>query len=302
MRSLNSTNSTFSWLQEILARGDLDRLEECLEASDQITRQAYARMTLDEHHLWARHTSTECRQIIEYCGIHEGHSVLDFGCGAGRHAIELAKSGIRATGVDYAGVLIQKAESMVQQQHMSGTRFVEADCREVQLGERFDAAACLYDVVGTYADRDENSKVLANLAEHLKPGAYALVSVMNLALTKRRARHVFSIKREPDKLLELPPSDTMEATGDVFDPAYYILDEDSNVVYRKERFTRGSDLPTELLVRDRRFSMEEIAAMCNEAGLNVEWVRLVRAGRWDEALDEHDDRAKEILVLCRKLP
>ena len=273
-----------------------------LEASDQITRQAYARMTLDDDHLWTRHAVTECDRIVEYCGIELGHSVLDFGCGAGRHAIELAKSGIRVTGVDYAGNLVRKAESMVQQQNLSGTRFVEADCREVQLGERFDAAVCLYDVVGTYADREGNFLVLANLAHHLKPGGFALVSVMNLALTKRRARHVFSIEQDPGRLLELPPSDTMETTGDVFDPAYYMLDEDSSVVYRKEQFTMGSDLPTELIVRDRRFTAAEIAALCSDAGLNVVWTRPVRAGRWHQRLDEHDDRAKEILVLCRKDP
>ena len=295
-------NLAFGRLQEILVRADLHRLQEYLEASDRVTRQAYARMTLDDDHLWAGHTVKESQQIVEYCRVEAGHSVLDFGCGAGRHAIELAKSGIRVTGVDYVGNFVRKAESKAQQLGVSGTRFVEADCQEVQLDEVFDAAVCLYDMVGTYADREANYSILANLAEHLKPGAYALVSVMNLALTKRRARHVFSMTREPDKLLELPPSGTMEATGDVSDPGYYILDEENNVVYRKEQFTKGSGLPTELIVRDRRFSTEEIAAMCNEAGLSAVWTRPVRAGRWHQRLDEHDDGAKQLLVLCRKPP
>ena len=272
-----------------------------LEASDQITKQAYARMTLDDDHLWAGHTVKESREIIQYCRVEPGHSVLDFGCGAGRHAIELAKSGARVTGVDYVGKFIRKAESDVQRLGVSGTRFVKADCRDVKLDEVFDAAVCLYDVVGTYADRESNSRVLANLALHLKPGGFALVSVMNLALTKRRARHVFSMTKEPDKLLKLPPSNTMEATGDIFDPAYYMLDEENNVVYRKEQFTSGSDLPAEVIVRDRRFSTDEITTLCNGAGLTVVWTRLIRAGRWDDPLDENDDRAKEILVLCRKL-
>ena len=36
--------------------------------------------------------------------------------------------------------------------------------------------------------------------------------------------------------------------------------------------------------------------------LEVVWTRFVRAGRWHEALAEDDDRAKEILVLCRTHP
>ena len=272
-----------------------------LAASDHIVRQAYARMQLNEDHRWARHAIQETRQIIEYCGIAAGQSVLDFGCGTGRHALALARSGIRVTGVDYVPDLIKKAETVARQQNLSGTRFVHADCREATLGERFDAAVCLYDVVGTYADWKENFRILANLAAHLKPGGMALVSVMNLALTRRKARHFFSLQRDPDKLLELPPSCTMETTGDVFNPDYYMLDEDSNVVYRREQFTRGTELPAELIVRDRRFSAAEVAAMCEDAGLEVVWTRFVRAGRWHEALAEDDDRAKEILVLCRTL-
>ena len=113
------------------------------------------------------------------------------------------------------------------------------------------------------------------------------------------------MRREPNRLLALPPSRIMETTGDVFDPEFYMLDEDSNVVYRREQFKAGRDLPAELIVRDRRFSREEIEAMCAESGLDVVWTRFVRAGRWerwDDPLDEHDDRAKEILLLCRARP
>ena len=271
-----------------------------LEASDQITQRAYARMTLDHEHRWASHTKKESREIIEYCRVEPGQAVLDFGCGAGRHAIELAQSGIRVTGVDYADALIEKAKSKAQQLGRMETRFESADCRDVQLDEVYDAAVCLYDVVGTYADLKSNSRLVANLADHLKPGGYALISVMNLVLTKRRARHVFSMTEEPDRLLQLPPSDIMETTGEIFDPDYFMLDEDSAMVYRKEQFTRGSDLPTEVIVRDRRFSAKEIASLCSDAGLKVVWTRPVRAGRWEQRLDEQDDGAKEILVLCRK--
>ena len=180
---------TFSDQDQILLTSQ--EISSMLEASDQITRQAYSRMRVNDDHFWARHAASESRQIMGYCRLQPGHSVLDFGCGAGRHAIELARSGLRVTGVDYVGAFVEKAESVARQQRVSGTRFVEADCRKVRLDEHFDAALCLYDVVGTYADRAENFELLVNLASHLKPGGFALVSVMNLALTRRRARHVF---------------------------------------------------------------------------------------------------------------
>ena len=67
-------------------------------------------------------------------------------------------------------------------------------------------------------------------------------------------------------------------------------------------FTKGKEIHTELIVRDRRFSKEEIKEMCNKAGLEVVWTRFVRAGRWQESLAECNHQAKEILLLCRRCP
>lgn len=289
---------TFADQEQILLTSE--EINSMLAASGQIAIQAYSRMLLNSDHRWAQHTPKESAQIVEYCGIKPGQSVLDFGCGTGRHAINLAGLGARVTGVDYVEAFIGKAKSLARQQQVSGTCFVNADCRDVRLEQCFDAVLCLYDVVGTYADPEENTRILINIWHHLKPEGLALLSVMNLTLTRRRAKHLFSIQKEPNKLLQLGPSRTMETTGDIFDPDFYMLDEETSLVYRKEQFTQGKELPTELVVRDRRFSKEEIQEMCIKAGLEVVWTRFVRAGRWHQPLDEHDDHAKEILLLCRK--
>ena len=291
---------TFSDQEQL--RWTSEELNSMLEASDQITVQAYSRMLLNSEHHWAQHTCKESSEIIEYCQIKPGQSVLDFGCGTGRHAIRLAKLGARVTGVDYVEAFVEKAKSQVPRQLVHEPRFIFADCRDVKLEQCFDAVLCLYDVIGTYADTEENTKILTNIAHHLKPKGWALLSVMNLTVTRMRAKRFFSIEREPNKLLELRPSRIMESTGDIFDPDYYLLDEDTSVVYRKEQFTEGKELPTELLVRDRRFSKEEITEMCNKAGLEVVWTKFVRAGRWQEPLAECDPQAKEILLLCRRCP
>ena len=46
-----------------------------LEASDQITSQAYSRMRLNDDHRWARHAARETPQIVEYCRLEHGQSV-----------------------------------------------------------------------------------------------------------------------------------------------------------------------------------------------------------------------------------
>jgi 2-polyprenyl-3-methyl-5-hydroxy-6-metoxy-1,4-benzoquinol methylase/GNAT superfamily N-acetyltransferase len=273
-------------------------LEQMLLASDAVTKHAYSRMVGE--HPWAKHTPAEVRFVMENCMVRRGSSVLDFGCGTGRHAIGLASLGVNVTGIDYLEPFISAARREAFSRSLGSATFEIADCRDVVLAESFDAGICLYDVVGSYADDQDNFQILKNLVRHIRPGGYVLLSVMNMELTERRAKNWFSIDSEPDKLLTLPPSNTMEKTGDVFDPDCYLIDRETRVVYRKEQFTEGNNLPEELLVRDRRYTQDQIKRSCQQAGLDIVWSRFVRAGRWHEPLARLDDHAKEILVLCRR--
>lgn len=276
-------------------------IERMLAASDQITAQAYSRMVLTPGQRWTRHTDAEAQQIAKYCGLRQGARILDLGCGIGRHVHSLAARGIDATGIDYIDSFIHQAREEAHRRGLTLAHFKVDDCRSSALNEEFDAILCLYDVLGTYVEQAQNYLILENIYRHLKPGGNALLSVMNYELTANAAKWRFSLREQPDRLLELPPSQAMEATGDVFDPDHYMIDtSDAGVVYRKEQFTQGSSLPIELIVRDRRFRKLEIEEMCRIVGLDVSWSRYVRAGAWDSTLSSTDRGAKEILLLCKR--
>jgi len=277
-----------------------EEIELMLIAADQITQRAYARMSLSEDHAWAQHTGSETDTIAAELRLTTGCQVLDFGCGDGRHDIALARRGIDVTGVDYVGARVRQAAERAQRLNLDTARFVEGDVRNIDLGKRYDAAICLYDVVGTYADDTENFRILENLRRHLKPGGRCLLSVMNLHATLAIAKYKFNLKETPDALLKLPASHTMERTGDIFDPEYFLVDTASGVVYRKEQFDRGRSLPEELIVRDRRYTKESIIQLCQDAGFRIVWARYVRAGTWH--IDRNAESAKEILVLCESAP
>jgi 2-polyprenyl-3-methyl-5-hydroxy-6-metoxy-1,4-benzoquinol methylase len=280
---------------------DEKELQEMLLASDEITKQAYSRMQPQwKSHKWAQFAKEEVEFILRNCGIPRGSAVLDFGCGDGRHAREFARDGFEVTAVDYVQESVGVGRNPFGCEDSLGIKFRTGDCRTTEIGKRFDLGICLYDVIGSYADDSDNIEILKNLTRHISDGGYVFFSVMNMELTERLAKNWFSISCDPDKLLSLPPSNIMERSGNVFNPDFYLIDRDKRIIYRKEQFSTGDKLFEELLVRDRRYTTEEVIHMCNLAGLKVEWTRFVRAGHWDEPLDRNSDKAKEILVMCRK--
>lgn len=271
-----------------------------LEASEDVAKHAYSRMLLDSpSQKWTAHTPAETEFIAKTCSLPAGGRILDFGCGLGRHAIALAQMGYDITGVDYVSEFVISANDESKAKGLNA-RFISGDCRTVYIDGCFDLILSLYDVIGTFAENDENIKIVQNISRHLRSGGKALISVMNHELTERRAKTTFDIKTEYNKLLELDASKTMEQTGDIFNPDYYLLDNKAQVVYRREQFANGGSLPVELIVRDRRFIKEEIEGICRSVGLKVVWSRFVRAGKWDVPLEREDNNAKEILILCEK--
>jgi 2-polyprenyl-3-methyl-5-hydroxy-6-metoxy-1,4-benzoquinol methylase/GNAT superfamily N-acetyltransferase len=276
-----------------------EEVEMMLTLSDSYTKQAYGRMTLSPQHAWMQHAAGETSSIAAMCGLQRGESVLDLGCGQGRHAIELAKMGCEVQGIDYLQSLVEQATVEARKNGVSANAtFAVHDCRTVRLGREFDAVVCLYDVVGTYAENQHNQAIIETAFKHTRPGGHFVVSAMNYEYTLRRANNKFSFATEPNRILTLPASSTMERTGNVFDPNFYLVDTMTQVVYRREQFSQGSALPTELIVRDRRFRMTELQEMCRRAGYDILEARVVNAGQWD--VTKNLDEGKEIVIVCTK--
>lgn len=272
-------------------------VRQMLDASEDIVQQAYSRMTLDSGHKWQRHTDAEVDFIMQQCHLSAGDSILDVGCGAGRHSIAAAHRGLKVTGVDFCAPLIERA---VAAAIGTTTIFRVMDFRQRSLDMEFDAIVCLYDVIGSAVGRKSELQLLRNIKKHLRPGGYAVISVMNLTMTRKNATQLFSLEKEPNRLLELRPSKTMESSGDVFNPDFYMLDEAEGIVYRKEQFSEGRHLPAELIVRDRRYTKTSIAAVAKAVDFEVVECRCVHAGGWDKDLAEDHDSAKEILLVLRR--
>lgn len=101
-------------------------------------------------------------------------TILDLGCGTGRHDIELLRAGHRVHGVDLSSQMLEIARARVSENTPAlaeRATFQVGDIRDVSAGDTFDAVFCLFHVL-CYLHRDEDIlAAFANARRHAKPGA-----------------------------------------------------------------------------------------------------------------------------------
>ena len=109
----------------------------------------------------------EARYIHELVTKHRpgARTVLDLGCGTGRHAQLLAERDYQLTGVDLS-------EEMLKVARESGPQlsFVQGDVRSVRLGKTFDVVLSLFHVMSYQTTNADLRAALSTVREHLAPG------------------------------------------------------------------------------------------------------------------------------------
>lgn len=95
-------------------------------------------------------------------------TVLDLGCGTGRHASLLAERGYEVVGVDRSPAMLAEARARA----VSGgrTEFVEGDLRTLRLQREFDVVISLFHVMSYQTTNADLLAALATLRAHLAPG------------------------------------------------------------------------------------------------------------------------------------
>lgn len=302
---LGCIQSGCEWLglifNEQLARYNKKRFVDYILFSEKNVFDAYDRMQQVSQR-WNKGAREEVMTILRmYPNMRRDISILDLGCGTGRHCIEFARHGFNdVVGVDKLSKVIEYAKQSAKDENIP-ISFVQGDVREyVGKVGGCDIVLCLYDVIGTYRYEWDNELILLNIRKHLKVGGLAIISVMNMDLTENIVgNNKFSISRDPKRLLDLPATSAMQTSGNVFHKDM-IINTDDGLVYHKEQFHDDKGLDAEYVIADKRYTKEEFSEKLLAYGFDILEARYVRAGAWHNILTKDDVNAKEILFVVKK--
>lgn len=115
----------------------------------------------------------EARQllrIIRRALGHPGSTLLDVGCGTGRH-LEQFRHEFAVAGVDVSGPMLSVARRRLGR----GVPLTQGDMRTFDLGRRFDVVVCLFSAIGYMPRKTDRDRAIANIFRHVEPGGVALI-------------------------------------------------------------------------------------------------------------------------------
>jgi 2-polyprenyl-3-methyl-5-hydroxy-6-metoxy-1,4-benzoquinol methylase len=232
---------------------------------------AHAPVYLDN--VFTKNTSREVDFLLEELALQPGGSLLDVGCGTGRHSIELATRGYAVTGLDLSAEMLAQAKQRAQAAGVQ-VNWVRADAARFSLSGRYDAAIGLCEgSLGLLGQADDPIEqplaILRNISRSLKPQARALLTVLNGAAMIRRHTN----------------DDVREGR---FDPLLMVA---------SSAHSPREGLPA-IPLRERAFVPTELVLMCRLAGMSVINVWGGTAGNWGRRALDLDEI--EIMIVARK--
>ncbi len=226
-----------------------------------------------EENIFTKNTVVEVDFLLEELALQPGASILDVGCGTGRHSVELAKRGFAVTGLDLSSEMLALAAASAKAAGMN-VNWIRADATRFSLPGMFDAAVCLcegaFGLLGRADDPiGQPLSILRNVSQALKPEAKAVFTVLNAAYMLRRYtnKDVAEGRFDPLSMVEmseLPPREGLPSVS----------------------------------VRERAFTGTELRLLFRLAGMSVLNLWGGTAGNWGRRALDLDEI--EIMVVARK--
>jgi SAM-dependent methyltransferase len=121
-----------------------------------------------------------------------GSSILDLGCGSGRHSRCLASMGFDVTGLDLSAESI----NLARQSECSNLHYRRQDMRQPFGTDTFHHVFNLFTSFGYFENPAEDLTVIQNVANSLKEGGHLVLDYMNVVHVQSRLKEEEAIERD----------------------------------------------------------------------------------------------------------
>jgi SAM-dependent methyltransferase len=145
-------------------------------------------------------TPDEALGVMNLLKLKGGDSLLDSCCGFGRHALELARRGLKVTGVDRQESYIREAREAAAREGLD-VEFIQANSLDFIREECFQGAMNFFSSFGYFDDPEEEEEAVRNIHASLKPGGSFLIDVEGKELLARDYREREWFERNGFKIL-----------------------------------------------------------------------------------------------------
>ena len=223
--------------------------------------QAYLRYS------FTKGTNQELDFLVPALGLQPGMSVLDVGCGPGRHSRELARRGMLAHGIDISSRFIEIAQTDAP----PGAIFQTLDARGLDFVGAYDAVICLCQgAFGLMTANGDDELILKKMSKALKPGG-------KLALSAFSAYFVVKY---------------FDGNGEA------TFDADTGVNHERTEVRNEAGTAKEVDLWTGCYTPRELRVLCRNAGLTVDSISSVEPGAY--GLETPTVETPEFLVLAHR--
>ena len=230
------------------------------------------------HQLYANRDEQEAaafiNAMVEYLQPEQGASVLDLGCGNGRHSRQLAGKGLQVTGIDLAASSIAFAKN----KSTPGTHFYRHDMRMPFGNSLFDIVFNFFTSFGYFQTQAENHQVICNISDSLKPGGLLVMDYLNVNYAANR----------------LVAHETKEIDGVEFTISRWMT---ATHFYKKIIIDSNSgEPPLEFTEQVEKIRLEQFDEMFKAYGMSIEKV----FGNYQPGSYDQDSSPRLIMIVSKK--
>ncbi|HEX9897265.1 MAG TPA: methyltransferase domain-containing protein [Dehalococcoidales bacterium] len=230
-----------------------------------------------DQEIFTKNTANEIEFLVKEFNLPAGVSILDIGCGTGRHSIGLGIRGFRVTGIDISREMLNIAEVAKRKNNVE-VDFICIDAQHYTATKMYDGAICLCEgalcLLGSKDDPFEHDiTIMRNINRALKAGAKFILTVNN----GTRYLRLYNDK-------------------DITDGKYDLF----SMVESNEMDVNTPRGKKKIKVRERGYTPPELRQCLEIAGFQVESIFGGTAGSWNRQIPKLDEW--ELMAISRKRP